>query len=194
MLFFKDKGSKKLKLLLISAMLLTLGIIAAVFIGYRQILDQNTDLITTIATKANISIEQFHHTATRNGVKEWILDARTAKVINAEQQAVFEDVSLTFFLEDNTNVHLTANQGILKTDSNDIEVSGNVVVKNKDYRLKTDKLNYTHSKRILYSKVPVKIESNTSQLTANTLSYDLNTSRTVFKGNIKGVFGENINL
>jgi len=194
MLFLKNKDPKKLKLLLISAILLTLGIITSVFVGYRRMLDKHTDLVAAITTKANIAIEQFHHTATRNGIKEWILDARRARIINARHQAVFEDVSLTFFLEDNTNVYLTANHGILSTDSKDIEVSGNVVVKNKDYRLNTEKLNYTHSKRILYSGVPVKIISKSSELTANSMSYDLNTSQSLFKGSIKGVFGENIIL
>lgn len=194
MLFSKNKNSKKLKLFLVAIILITLGIIAAVFIGYRHILNQEVDLIAAAATKSNIAMEKFHHTATRDGRKEWIIDARTVRVISAQNQAVFQDPAVTFFLKDNTKVYLTAKHGILSTDSNDIEVSGNVVVKNEKYRLKTEILNYEHSKRILFSKVPVQIVSASSQLAADSMTHDLNLNETVFKGHINGIFVENIIL
>ena len=191
MLFLKNK---KLKLFLAAIIVITLGIIAAVLIGYRHILNQEVDLIAAAATKANIAMGKFHHTATRDGIKEWTIDARTVRVISAQNQAVFQDPAVTFFLKDNTKVYLTANHGILSTDSNDIEVSGNVVVKNENYRLKTEILNYQHKKRILFSKVPVEIVSASSQLTADSMTHDLNLNKTVFKGHIKGIFVENITL
>ncbi len=194
MLFSKNKETKKLKLFLVAIIVITLGVIAAVLIGYRHILNQEVDLIAAAATKSNIAMGKFHHIATRDGIKEWMIDARTVRVISAQNQAVFQDPAVTFFLKDNTKVYLTANHGILNTDSNDIEVSGNVVVKNENYRLRTEILNYKHSKRILFSKVPVKIVSASSQLTADSMTHDLNLNETVFKGHIKGVFVENIIL
>ena len=194
MLFSKNKEPKKIKLFLVAIIVITLGIIAAVFIGYRHILNQEVDLIAAAATKSNIAMEKFHHTATRDGIKEWMIDAHTVRVISAQNQAVFQEPAVTFFLKDNSKVYLTANHGILSTDSNDIEVSGNVVVKNENYRLRTENLNYKHSKRILFSKVPVKIVSASSQLTADSMTHDLNLNETVFKGHIKGVFVENIML
>ncbi|MBL7180854.1 MAG: LPS export ABC transporter periplasmic protein LptC [Desulfobacterales bacterium] len=190
----KDKNTRKLKLVLVSLVLATLGIIATVFIGYRHILNKDADLISAITKKANIAIGKFHHTATRDGIKEWTLDARTAQVINAQNQAIFQDPTVIFFMKDNTQVYLTADHGILHTDSNDIEVSGNVVVKNENYRLTTEKLNYQHVQRIIFSRVPVKIVSASSQLTADSMSHDINANQTVFKGNIKGAFGEKILL
>jgi len=190
----KKKNLKTLKFILISAILLISVVIAAVYIGYRRISNKKIDVVSVLQTKANISIGKFHHTATSNGIKEWTIDARTAQVINAKKQAVLQDLSVTFFLKNNAKVYLTANRGILSTDSNDIEVSGNVVVQNENYRLKTETLHYKDKRRVLFSKVPVKITSRTSQLTADSMTYDLNTSKTVLKGNIDGFFSENIAL
>lgn len=191
MLFLKNK---KFKFFLVAIIAITLGVIAAMLIGYRHILNQEVDLLAVAAIKSNIAMGKVHHTATRDGIKEWMIDARTVRVISAQNQAVFQDPAITFFLKDNTKVYLTANRGILSTDSNDIEVSGNVVVKNEKYRLKTEILNYKHSKRILFSKVSVEIVSASSQLTADSMTHDLNLNETLFKGHIKGVFVENIIL
>jgi len=190
----KDKNSRKIKLVLVAIVLVTLGLIATVFIGYRHILSKDAKLISAITKKANIAIENFHHTATRDGIKEWTLDARTASVINTQNQAIFQDPAVIFFMKDNSKIYLTADHGVLNIDSNDIEVTGNVVVKNEKYRLTTEQLDYRHSQRMLFSRVPVKITSASSQLTADSMSHNINANQTLFKGNVKGTFGENITL
>jgi len=190
----KNKDSKKIKLVLLLVLLLLSGITLALFSGYRRISNQDAGLISAVQNQANISLGKVHQTATRNGVKEWTLDAQSAHVINAKQQAIFQDLSITFFLKNNSKVYLTSNQGILHTDSNDIEVSGNVVVQNMNYRLKTEILHYKHKERVLFSEVPVNIISQTARITADSMSHDLDANKTTLKGNIKGTFDDNIIL
>ncbi|KKL73270.1 hypothetical protein LCGC14_2076620, partial [marine sediment metagenome] len=76
------KNPRKLKLLLGTVILVTLGIIISVFVGYRRLLNQQDNLISVIQrSKANISIGKVHHTATRNGKKAWTLKAVSARVM-----------------------------------------------------------------------------------------------------------------
>ncbi len=196
MLFMKKKNTKnkRLNFFLVTIILVSLGAISAVFIGYRLILNKEGKFISFLNTKANISISKVYQTATRDGIKEWSLEAKSAYYINATKQANLHDVIVTFFLKDEGKVYLTADQGILKTDSNDIEVTGNVVVQNETYSLKTKKLNYEHTKRIIFSKVPVEIVGDSLNLTADSMSFDLNTNRILFEGRIKGSFSEIITL
>jgi len=194
MFFAENKNPKKLKFLLLSVILISVGIILAIFIGYRRVLNKHDRFIPTIKSKANISIDKVHQTATKNGIKEWSMDAGSARYIDVKKQAIFQDLSVTFFLKDKRKVYLTAYQGVLKTDSNNLEVSGNVIVKNENYRLITESLHYDRSKRILFSKVPVKITGASSNLVADSMSFDLNTNKTLFKGNISANFDENITL
>ncbi len=184
----------KFKIFLISIILIAIGVISAVFIGYRFILDRQDSLIASIRSKANISIGKIHQTATRDGIKEWILDAGSAQYIDAENQANLQDLSVIFFLKDKSKVYLTADRGVLKTDTNNIEVIGNVVVKHADYRMKTEKLHYKHKERVFFSKKQVKIDGDSFNLVADSMSFDLNTNRALFEGKVESVFSENIML
>lgn len=194
MKFIKNAHQKKLNFFLISIIVLTFGIVVIVFFQYRHILEKNDTLVSIVDNKSNVSIGRAHQTATRDGRKEWSLDAASADYMDKNNQAVFMDLSLTFFLKDNTEVYLTANQGILKTDSNDIEINGNVVVTNTSYKLRCENLYYAHKKRIIFSKVPVNIIGDSFELVADSMSLNLNTNRTLFEGKVKGTFSGGIKL
>ena len=184
----------KFKIFLISIILIAIGVISAVFIGYRFISDRQDSLIASIRSKANISIGKIHQTATRDGIKEWILDARSAQYIDAEKQANLQDLSVIFFLKDKSKVYLTADRGVLKTDTNNIEVIGNVVVRHAGYRMKTEKLHYKHKERVFFSTKQVKINGDSFNLVADSMSFDLNTNRALFEGKVESVFSENVVL
>ena len=192
--FVKNHNHKKLKLILLSIIFVALGVTLTVFVSHRRILEKEENIVSGIQSKANISIGKAHQTAIRNGIKEWSLDATSVNYIVKKNQAIFQDLSVTFYLKNKTEVYLIANKGILKTDSNDMELFGNIVVKNSKYRLKTENLFYRHNKRIIFSKVPVKIAGAAFDLAADSMSLNLNTNKTMFEGNVEGILSENIKL
>ena len=192
--FLKNHYHKKLKLALISGILVALGVILAVFVNHRHITEKEEDVVSGIRNKSNISIGKAHQTAIRNGIKEWNLDAASVNYMVKKNQAIFRDLSVTFYLKDKTEVYLTANQGILTIDPNDMELFGNIVVKNSKYRLKTENLFYSHNQRIIFSKVPVKVSSAAFDLVADSMSLNLNTNKTMFEGKVQGTLREIIRL
>ncbi len=194
MFFLKNQNPGKLKFFLISIIIISLGIIIAVFSAYRSMLDETAGIKSAIQSAAKMSLGKVHHTATRDGVIEWSLDANSARLLDEKKQLILDDLSAIFYMKDGKEAHLTAEKGLLHTDSNDIEVSGNVAVKSDNYVLKTEKLNYEHTRRILFSNVFVEISSDSEKLTADAISFDLNTKKTMLEGNVKGIFSENINL
>ena len=195
MFFLKNQNPRKLKFFLISIIIIILlGIIIAVFSTYRNILDETAGLESVIQSAAKMSLGKLHHTATRDGVIEWSLDASSARLLDEKKQLILDDLSVVFYMKDGKKAYLTAEKGFLHTESNDIEVAGNVVVKNDNYVLKTEKLNYEHTRRILFSNVSVEISSDSEKLTADSISFDLNTKKTMLEGNVKGIFSENIKL
>ena len=194
MFFVKNQNRGKLKFFLISIIIILLGIIIAVFSTYRNILDETAGLKSVIQSAAKMSLGKLHHTATRDGVIEWSLDASSARLLDEKKQLILDDLSVVFYMKDGKKAYLTAEKGFLHTESNDIEVAGNVVVKNNNYVLKTEKLNYEHTRRILFSNVFVEISGDSEKLTADSISFDLNTKKTMLEGNVRGIFSENINL
>ena len=194
MKLIKKTYQKKLKIFLISLIFLTFGVVLVVFLQYRHVLEKNDISVSIGLSKANISIGKAHQTATRNGIKEWSLDAASAEYMDKNSQAIFKDLSMTFYLKDETKVYITANQGVLKTDSNDMEIYGNVVVRNKNYKLRCENLYYEHDKRIIFSKVPVNITGDSFELAADSMSLNLNTDKALFEGKVKGTFSDQFTL
>ena len=100
-----------------------------------------------------------------------------------------DELAVTFFLESGQEVQLTASDGLLNTESNDIEVSGEVSIKNRDYTLNTTSLHYQHENRIIFTTTPVVIERKIGgQLSADTLRLDLRTNKLLLRGNVRGFF------
>jgi len=181
---------KRLKRILFGLILVSVGIILAVFVGQRRQPDPNANSAPPAGKEASMSIAQVQQTATRDGFTEWRLQASSATYLAEEKKAHFRKVSVTFFLKDGNEVLLTADEGMLKTDSNDIEVSGNVVVKSREYRMETQALGYQHEKRLLFSKAPVKISGEYFDLLADGMSVDINRRQARFNGNVRGNLDE----
>jgi LPS export ABC transporter protein LptC len=192
--FVKNHNHKTLKLILLSVIFVGLGVTLAVFLNHRRLPGKEKNIVSDIRNNANISIGKAHQTATRNGIKEWNLDAASVNYMVKKNQAIFQDLSITFYLKNKTQVYLTANKGILKIDSNDMEILGNVVIKNSTYRLKTENLFYRHNQRIIFSKVPVKVSGAAFNLVADSMSLNLNTNQTLFEGKVQGTLSEIIRL
>ncbi|MGD9082678.1 MAG: LPS export ABC transporter periplasmic protein LptC, partial [Desulfobacterales bacterium] len=156
--------------------------------------DKREGVVSDIRDKANISIGKAHQTAIKNGIKEWNLEASSVNYIVNKNQAIFQDLFITFYLKDKSQVYLTAKKGILNTESNDMEIFGDVVVKNSTYRLKTENLFYRHNRRIIFSKVPVTVTGVAFDLAADSMSLNLNTNKTMFEGKVEGTLREVIKL
>ncbi len=179
---------KKLKLLLIFIILFVLGVTAAVFIHYRRSTEESEKIISDISDDATLTVGRVKQTQTKDGKKEWYLDAESVKYANENKEAVFKKLTVTFYLEEEKEVHISADKGILKTQKQNFEIKENVVVKNEHYELKTNNLYYLHKDRFFFTKAPVEITGATFNLKADSMSVDLNTKKAKFEGNIRGVF------
>jgi LPS export ABC transporter protein LptC len=188
------KKPKKLKIFLLATIFITLGGVIWIYIVFQQDSTVSESIPQSVEPDATLSIGKIHHTATRKGKKEWSLEAGSADYIGKTSQMVLKDLTVRFFIEDTGEITLAADKGILNTDSNDIEVSGNVVVINKQYKLLTERLNYANDKRVLYSTAPVTISGPAVHLKADTISFDLNTQKVTLEGSVETKLDNNVTL
>ena len=186
--------SKKLKLILLSVILIAVGIVIVVYLGYQRLSDAPELLLSTIQEGADMSIGKIHQTATRDGKREWSLEAASAHYMEDKKQVILNELSVIFYLDDGSEAYLTADQGVLNTESNDIEVSGNVIIKKDTYRLTTEKLNYKNKKRMVFARVPVLITGEDARVSADSASFDLNTKKIRLKGNVESTVSENSSI
>jgi len=184
MVWSRLKKTKKLSVFLLIVILVSVGTVVSVFIGYRQVSNTPEMLITSLKEGANLSLGKIRQTATRDGKKEWSLEADSANYMEADNKVDLKNLSVVYFLEDNREVYLKADQGILQTDTNDIEFSGNVVIRNEEYQMKTEHLNYGHGQRIIICDQSIRISGKGAELTAESAKYDLNADKIVLEGNV----------
>ena len=194
MKFNQYRKSKKLKYVLLLIVLIAVGIVVVVYMGYRRLSEAPELILSTIQDGADMSIGKIHQTATRDGKREWSLEAASAHYMEDEKQVILNELSVTFYLDDGDEVYLTAERGVLNTGSNDIEVSGNVIIKKDTYQLTTDKLNYENKQRIIFTRGPVLLTGEDARLSANSASLDLNTKTIILKGNVESTISENSSL
>ena len=191
---FKQQGQKSFKLVLLFSMFLVFGVVLAVFIGYRTVSNpQEIMLSSLLRDDATISIDRIHQTSTKNGITDWSLNAASAQFIEKEKQVVFDDLSVTFYLENGGTVSLSARKGYLNTDTRDIHIDGDVVADDGAFKFKTDSLDYEHRRRVLLATEPVQIFGNTFRLNADSASYDMASQKTIFKGKVTGTIFDKIN-
>ena len=188
------KKTRKLKYVLLSVVVVAVGIIIVVYMGYRRLSDAPELLLETLQDGADMSIGKIHQTATRDGKREWSLEAESAHYMEDKKEVILKDLFVTFYLDNGDEVYLTAQRGVLNTDSNDIEVSGNVIIKKGTYRLTTETLSYQNKQRIIYTNSPILLTGKDARVSAKSASLDLNTNTIRLKGSVESTISEKKSL
>jgi LPS export ABC transporter protein LptC len=194
MLFRSTKHPGKIKAVIGLMILLVLGGLTVLFVDYRRGFEDTADLIRAIPEGADLSLNDIHQTATRDGKTQWRLDATAAHYLDAEKQVILKNPSMIFFTDDQQAIRLTADAGILMTETKDVIVNGNIELMHEKSRLVTDTLEYRSAEQMLFAKKPVTIFGDAYQLKAQSMVLDLTRNRAVLQGNVEGSFGEDLAL
>lgn len=179
---------------MLAAMALVLAAVVGAYIVYRKGLDAGTEVLKSMPAGPSLTIENLRHTASKEGRTQWTLEAARAKMTGDRQTATLEKVSVVFFMEDGGKARLTADRGSLNLRSDDLEVSGNVVVEQAKYRLTAETLEYRRRQRMVVAGGPVKVTGDAVSLNAETAAFDLKSGRLRFEGNVHGIFHQNFAL
>jgi len=186
---------KKVRPILILVIFITLGVILSVFLSARRFqAPEITALNEVQQEEASLSMQEVRVASTRDGMKAWDLTAESGNYFDNRQQAIFNNISVIFYQKQGGEVTLTANKGIYQSVSNDLELSGHVVIKNDQYRMESTQLKYDHKQGMLISNQPVSVKGQTIDFVAESMAYYLKTSEITFGGNISGTISDNIKL
>ena len=184
----------RLKRALAVVIVLALTAVAWSFYQFRNNRKMLPHSVPELVSKAVMALSRVRQTATKDGTVQWKLDAEAAELEAGTGRMILQSPEVHFFMEDGTEVHLTASRGVLNTHSNDMNVQGNVSLHNGRYTLETETLSYTHENRLLSADTPVTIVGDALRLHAADMIYDLNTNQARFGGRVKGTVDENLAL
>jgi len=182
----------KLNLFLIFTIILLLSIVLTLFLGYREQTNNTEQSLPPPKSNASITITEFNHTATKNGIKQWTLKADSASLYAEEDIANLTGIDVVFYLKKKTEILLNADNANLNLKTNNMEVKGNITAKLPEYTLETENLQYLHESHIIMSNKPVEFIGSTMSLRADRMSYSLQTGMIACDGNIRGTFDDTI--
>lgn len=185
-----DKRKAKVKLALTLMLGISLGAVFWYFFLFRQAPSPATPLPES-AAKAVMALSKVRQTATKDGIIQWKLEAVSAELEADTGRMVLKSPQVEFFLEDGGRVHLTARKGILYTRDNNMEVQGNVHLRNDRYTLVTEALSYDNERHLIMTTGEVRIIGKTIRLHAAAMTYDLKVNQARFAGPVKGILHEN---
>lgn len=188
-------SKRQLKTILVIGIALILALLVTVFLKYREFTENPAKLVDAIPEGVDISIDEIRHTAVKDGRKHWSLEAASAQYRDQAKEAMFDDVRITFFLDDGREVTVKGRQARLDTETNNIDISGDVIAREADYQLAAETIAYNHFDRQIKIPVPVKITGRAFELQADEMTVDLASETARLRGAVKGVIsGDNHTL
>lgn len=190
MKFIGAKQAKRYIFFLIFIILAGAGTVIVMLLNAHNDTSKQGTALPAIDPKADVTIGKVHQVSRKDGKTEWVLDAISAKMVEASNRLWLEKPTAVFYLKNGSEVHLEGEEGLINTKTNDVEVSGNVHLKNEAYRLSTQQLQYNNKTRIVETDLPVKISDGKSVISADAMIYNLETKNSHFEGNVVGFFSE----
>ncbi|MDL2269944.1 LPS export ABC transporter periplasmic protein LptC [Desulfosarcina sp. OttesenSCG-928-A07] len=173
------------RLLIITGVVVIIAV-AALFISYRQITQDPERMLDLVEKQAEMHLDKIRQTATRNGVRDWYLEARSATLQDHLKQVQLDHPDVEIFMETGDTVHLTADQGIIYTDSNRITLSGQIIAKTDEYALNTEFLDYDPTEREIRTHTQITLTGTNMKLRADQMTANLNTRVACFEGHVEG--------
>ncbi len=141
--------------------------------------------------KAALKLNALEQISKKNGITDWKLKASTATLLKDQNKAVLKDVDIIFYTKENTQVHLTADQGELNTKTHDMTFSKHIIIRHQHYTLRSETLHYAKKPHIIRSDSRVKVDDENSVIEADSMEILLNQERIILEGNVEGQFSEN---
>jgi LPS export ABC transporter protein LptC len=138
------------------------GVVIAIFVGLK--VRSARESLPAIAAEVtsengNLTLNNFEYRDVKRGQARWTVWADTATYFEDRKETELDQVKAVFFLKNGGQVELLGEKGVLHTDTNDMEISGNVdVTFGKDYKLTTDRLLYDRDKELIYTNAQLVLK------------------------------------
>ena len=138
------------------------GALIAIFLGLK--VRPATETLPAIAAEltsedGNLTLKNFEYRDVKGGNARWTVWAATATYFEDRKETELDQVKAVFFLEKGGQVELVGEKGVLHTDTNNMEIRGNVgVTFGNGYKLTTESLLYDRDKKLIYTNAQLLLK------------------------------------
>lgn|GEM_PF-2206703 len=138
----------------------------------------------------DLGLSEVRQTAMKAGRLQWELFAGTAGFVQKENQATLESVRVDFHAEDGRIIRVRADQGVVDTRTNDVDLTGHVEAKDGSYTLKTESLRYESGRERISGNARTHLTGKGLAVAGDAFEYDLSAGRLNVLGNVEGMIGD----
>lgn len=132
------KGFRVFLFLFLLSSLIAIGVSLLISYHSRR---EATEVKTFATTEADVGLDTMHYVETKDGQREWELEAVSARYFKDENLTMLDRVKVVFYHKKGITYTLEGREGRFKNDTRDVEVRGDVVITSSEgYQLKTDSL------------------------------------------------------
>ncbi|MCG6537044.1 MAG: LPS export ABC transporter periplasmic protein LptC [Syntrophales bacterium LBB04] len=131
-------------------------------------------MLKIMSNRADLEVRNVLYREVGADDTKWEIRARKASYLMKDNQAVFDQVEVKFFLSDGAQVVLAGDKGQLNTATNDMDVSGNVgITSGQDDHFTTDYLQYSAAEKKFHTKGAVVLENTRMRTEGVGMSFSL---------------------
>ncbi len=153
--------------------------LAAVFIWQAFIpsYKENSPMVKVDAA-ADLKLDRVHYTETREGMKEWEMEATSAVYRKEGDTVMLEKIRATFYGKNQERYHLIGEKGRFNTQTKVIEVYDGVKLESSSgYHMRTQSLTYQADGKELHTPDRVELEGPSIRVEGVGMIVELNRER-----------------
>lgn len=180
---------RKIRFFLILMALGSLGFLATLTWLKLRPEGESKQLLAPPTSPADLQLNRVKYTETREGIKEWELEAFSVGYFQEENIVFFEKIKATFFGKNKVFYRLVGERGKLHIQTKTIEVFGGVEIDSSDgYHLRTRSLQYLAEKKELITSDQVEMRSPQFSINGEGMVVDLDRQRVKILSQVKTTF------
>jgi len=158
------------RIFLIVVIILIVGGIVLILTSYRYWLKPGSLVDSQIESHIDIGLKTVHNVAIKNGNKLWDLTSESIQRINAQNHV--SPLTLTMYPHSGNPIALNAEHGTVY-DNKNIEINGDIVIKQPPWQFVCDSLIYSYTRHEIYGKNNIAVTGCGLTITAKAMYYDL---------------------
>ena len=121
-----------------------------------------------------LQVKNVHYTEIGDSDTRREIKADTVRYLKKDNLLLFDNVTVTLKASDGETFVMTGKTGQLNTNTNDIEIAGNIeIISHSGKRFTTDRLTYSHGNKRLHTNSAIVMETPRMQVSAVGMSLSL---------------------
>lgn len=178
---------RKVIVVLVMAVLVIAAVI--IVIGVKR--SPEKPLLKIMSDKVDLQVRNVHYTEVGDSGMKWEVTADTARYQRQDNLAFFDKITVRLVMKDGRSLVITGDRGRVKTDSQDMEIEGNVkVVSEQGDRFSTDLLFYRNAGKVIETDRPVLMESQYGSVSGVGMVFPLEENRFSILSQVRSNFSE----